>query len=223
MAVEIKRRGEIDGVEQLTRYLDLLNRDTLLAPGQRGLRRPADQAAGAHPGRRSRNPLCDIGLRRDARHGQRRVPAVLTRPRLVPMARRRTPPRRQRSPPPLPLGAGSRPGPTATTTRCGRSPAARATKTYRCPGCDHEISPAQPHVVVWPADRGEHARRRPAALAHAVLGESGNARPDAKVVLGASSVVESAAGSTSSTSTPPASLGWMKLIREFAVPRRGAS
>jgi RecB family endonuclease NucS len=32
IAVEIKRRGEIDGVEQLTRYLDLLNRDPLLAP-----------------------------------------------------------------------------------------------------------------------------------------------------------------------------------------------
>jgi endonuclease len=32
VAIEIKRRGEIDGVEQLTRYLDLLNRDPLLAP-----------------------------------------------------------------------------------------------------------------------------------------------------------------------------------------------
>ncbi|WP_380170083.1 endonuclease NucS [Kineococcus sp. DHX-1] len=32
VAVEIKRRAEIDGVEQLTRYLDLLNRDPLLAP-----------------------------------------------------------------------------------------------------------------------------------------------------------------------------------------------
>lgn len=32
VAVEIKRRGEIDGVEQLSRYLDLLNRDPLLAP-----------------------------------------------------------------------------------------------------------------------------------------------------------------------------------------------
>jgi RecB family endonuclease NucS len=31
-AVEIKRRGDIDGVEQLTRYLELLNRDPLLAP-----------------------------------------------------------------------------------------------------------------------------------------------------------------------------------------------
>ncbi|GEE02154.1 endonuclease NucS [Gordonia spumicola] len=32
VAVEIKRRGEIDGVEQLTRYLELLNRDTTIAP-----------------------------------------------------------------------------------------------------------------------------------------------------------------------------------------------
>jgi endonuclease len=30
VAVEIKRRGEIDGVEQLSRYLDLMRRDTLL-------------------------------------------------------------------------------------------------------------------------------------------------------------------------------------------------
>jgi RecB family endonuclease NucS len=34
VAVEIKRRGEIDGVEQLTRYLELLIRDPLLAPVQ---------------------------------------------------------------------------------------------------------------------------------------------------------------------------------------------
>ena len=32
VAVEIKRRGEIDGVEQLTRYLELLNRDPALRP-----------------------------------------------------------------------------------------------------------------------------------------------------------------------------------------------
>ena len=32
IAVELKRRGDIDGVEQLTRYLDLLNRDPLLTP-----------------------------------------------------------------------------------------------------------------------------------------------------------------------------------------------
>ena len=32
VAVEVKRRGDIDGVEQLTRYLDLLNRDPQLRP-----------------------------------------------------------------------------------------------------------------------------------------------------------------------------------------------
>jgi endonuclease len=32
VAVEIKRRGEIDGVEQLTRYLERLDRDPLLRP-----------------------------------------------------------------------------------------------------------------------------------------------------------------------------------------------
>ena len=32
IAVEIKRKGEIDGVEQLTRYLNFLNRDPLIKP-----------------------------------------------------------------------------------------------------------------------------------------------------------------------------------------------
>ena len=32
VAIEVKRRGEIDGVEQLTRYLEFLNRDTRIAP-----------------------------------------------------------------------------------------------------------------------------------------------------------------------------------------------
>jgi hypothetical protein len=32
VAVEIKRRGDIDGVEQLTRYLELLGRDPMLSP-----------------------------------------------------------------------------------------------------------------------------------------------------------------------------------------------
>ncbi|MGI5996076.1 hypothetical protein [Saccharomonospora viridis] len=31
-------------------------------------------------------------------------------------------------------------------------PGARAVKTYRCPGCDHEIRPGVAHVVAWPAD-----------------------------------------------------------------------
>ena len=34
VAVEIKRRGGVDGVEQLTRYLELMNRDPRLAPVQ---------------------------------------------------------------------------------------------------------------------------------------------------------------------------------------------
>ena len=33
--------------------------------------------------------------------------------------------------------------------------AAQATKTYRCPGCDHEIRLRTAHLVVWPADVGE--------------------------------------------------------------------
>ncbi len=30
-------------------------------------------------------------------------------------------------------------------------PGAQTTKSYRCPGCDHEIRPGTPHVVAWPA------------------------------------------------------------------------
>ena len=29
-----------------------------------------------------------------------------------------------------------------------------STKLYRCPGCDHEIRPATPHIVAWPFDTG---------------------------------------------------------------------
>ena len=35
-----------------------------------------------------------------------------------------------------------------------------STKTYRCPGCDHEIRPATPHVVAWPADDPDAGLRR---------------------------------------------------------------
>ncbi|MDQ3401867.1 MAG: hypothetical protein M3548_00540 [Actinomycetota bacterium] len=31
-------------------------------------------------------------------------------------------------------------------------PGVHATKTYRCPGCDHEIRAGTPHLVTWPAD-----------------------------------------------------------------------
>ena len=77
MAVEIKRRGEIDGVEQLTRYLELLNRDSVLAPvaGVFAAQqiKPQARTLATDRGIRCR----DTGLRQDARHGQRRVPAVL--------------------------------------------------------------------------------------------------------------------------------------------------
>ena len=54
-----------------------------------------------------------------------------------------------------------------------------ATKTYRCPGCDHEIAPGMPHVVAWPADeRGDS--HRPAALAHRLLERAEPPRPMAR-------------------------------------------
>ncbi|MFM1726468.1 MULTISPECIES: ATP/GTP-binding protein [Rhodococcus] len=39
-------------------------------------------------------------------------------------------------------------------------PGARATKTYRCPGCDQEVRPGVAHVVAWPADAGGADDRR---------------------------------------------------------------
>jgi hypothetical protein len=37
---------------------------------------------------------------------------------------------------------------------------AAAAKTYRCPGCDQEIRPGTPHLVVWPeAESGLDNRR----------------------------------------------------------------
>ena len=80
MAIEIKRRGEIDGVEQLTRYLELLNRDPLLAP-VRGVFaaqeiKPQARVLAAGPRHRLRDP----GLRRPARLRRRRHPPLLAPP-----------------------------------------------------------------------------------------------------------------------------------------------
>ncbi|MGH3822353.1 MAG: hypothetical protein ACRDRA_05885 [Pseudonocardiaceae bacterium] len=37
----------------------------------------------------------------------------------------------------------------------------QAVKSYRCPGCDHEIRPGIAHVVAWPAaEQGSAADRR---------------------------------------------------------------
>jgi RecB family endonuclease NucS len=51
VAIEIKRRGEIDGVEQLARYLEFLERDPMLRP-VRGLRRGRLRRPAGHRARR---------------------------------------------------------------------------------------------------------------------------------------------------------------------------
>lgn len=68
------------------------------------------------------------------------------------MARRRIPPRRRR--PSAPLGELRRveAGPGGYDYEVRAVPAARAVKTYRCPGCDHEIHSGSAHLVVWPID-----------------------------------------------------------------------
>ena len=38
--------------------------------------------------------------------------------------------------------------------------AAGARKPYRCPGCDQEIRPGTPHLVVWPAHEPDADHRR---------------------------------------------------------------
>ncbi|MEV6774238.1 ATP/GTP-binding protein [Nocardia sp. NPDC051030] len=50
-------------------------------------------------------------------------------------------------------------GPQGETYIVRTIPASRATKHYRCPGCDHEIPPGVPHLVAWPAEGGEEDRR----------------------------------------------------------------
>lgn len=87
VAVEIKRRGEIDGVEQLTRYLELLNRDPAGAR-QGHLRGAGDQAAGAGPRHGPRHRLRRPGLRRAARHRGRQAPPLLTDTARSPARRR---------------------------------------------------------------------------------------------------------------------------------------
>ena len=70
------------------------------------------------------------------------------------MAKRRNPPRRQRPLPPLPASRRVEIGPDGYDYDVKAVAASRALKTYRCPGCDHEIKPSTPHLVVWPAFEG---------------------------------------------------------------------
>jgi len=68
------------------------------------------------------------------------------------MARRRSPPRRQRPLVPPPALRRVELGPDGHEYEVRPVPAARAVKTYRCPGCDHEIRSGLAHLVVWPID-----------------------------------------------------------------------
>ncbi|WP_082702911.1 hypothetical protein [Mycobacterium sp. IS-1496] len=73
------------------------------------------------------------------------------------MPRRRHPSRPSRPLPPLFTGRRVETGPDGYDYEVRPVAGARASKTYRCPGCDHEIRPGTAHLVVWPADAGEAA------------------------------------------------------------------
>ncbi|WP_280235770.1 ATP/GTP-binding protein [Nocardia cyriacigeorgica] len=78
-------------------------------------------------------------------------------PRRKPRSERRTD-----SPSGRPLGdvfGRTESGPGDETYVVRTIPGTRANKTYRCPGCDHEIVPGVAHVVAWPAYGGEDDRR----------------------------------------------------------------
>jgi hypothetical protein len=72
------------------------------------------------------------------------------------MGRRRVP-RKQQLMPPLPGQRRIETGADGYDYEVRSVAGARATKTYRCPGCDHEIRQGTAHLVVWPADLGESA------------------------------------------------------------------
>ena len=78
VAVEIKRRGDIDGVEQLHPLPRADEPRPAPRPGHRRLRCPGDQAAGAHPGAGPRHPLRDPRLRRAPRHRRHDDPSCST-------------------------------------------------------------------------------------------------------------------------------------------------
>ncbi|HZA12596.1 hypothetical protein [Mycobacterium sp.] len=71
------------------------------------------------------------------------------------MPRREPPSRRRPSLPPLPTQRRIETGPDGYEYEVRPVPASRAVKTYRCPGCDHEIRSGTAHLVVWPADAAD--------------------------------------------------------------------
>ncbi|MCX6483108.1 MAG: hypothetical protein NT146_07510 [Mycobacterium sp.] len=72
-------------------------------------------------------------------------------------------PRRRRpgaGPPPLPPPRRVEPGTDGHDYEVRPVPGYRATKTYRCPGCDHEIRSGTAHVVVLRIDDTDGEDRR---------------------------------------------------------------
>ncbi len=69
VAVEIKRKGELTGVEQLTRYLEFLNKDSALAPVRGILAAQSITPQARDPGGGSRDRLRRGRLRLPARAG----------------------------------------------------------------------------------------------------------------------------------------------------------
>ncbi|WP_322859126.1 hypothetical protein U8D42_04215 [Mycobacterium europaeum] len=66
------------------------------------------------------------------------------------MVRRRTPPRRPSPPPPMLRRVET--GPDGHEYEVRPVAGSRAVKTYRCPGCDHEIRAGTAHLVAWTTD-----------------------------------------------------------------------
>lgn len=75
VAIEIKRRGDIDGVEQLTRYLELLGRDPLLSPvsGIFAAQEIKPQARTLAEDRGIRCVVLDLDLLKDQDHAHDRL------------------------------------------------------------------------------------------------------------------------------------------------------
>ncbi|MEZ0052544.1 hypothetical protein ABIA30_003562 [Mycobacterium sp. MAA66] len=60
--------------------------------------------------------------------------------------------RQRREPRPLPASLSPQRvevGPDGYNYEVRQIPGSRAVKTYRCPGCDHEIRPGTAHLVTW--------------------------------------------------------------------------
>ncbi|WP_231645490.1 hypothetical protein [Mycolicibacterium mengxianglii] len=69
--------------------------------------------------------------------------------------KRRAPGKRHEPGAPLPKPRRIEVGPDGYDYEVVQLSGARAAKTYRCPGCDHEIRSGTAHVVVWRTGMGD--------------------------------------------------------------------